>query len=105
MIRDEMPEKEQVAQNLQQDLLLLDEGAGASTTTPNVLIKNARNSLDKLKEERLRVEGEAKKQAVAETRKATKADSRSLEELDMARFEDSLNHLDDTRPLMEQLGI
>ena len=105
MIRDEMPEKEQVAQNLQQDLLLLDEGAGASTTTPNVLIKNARDSLDKLKEERLRVEGEAKKQAVAETRKATKADSRSVEELDMARFEDSLNHLDDTRPLMEQLGI
>ena len=50
MIRDEMPEKEQVAQNLQQDLLLLDEGAGASTTTPNVLIKNARLSLDKLKE-------------------------------------------------------
>ena len=65
MIREEMPEKEQVAQN-QQDLLLLDEGAGAgvgaSTTTPNVLINNARKSLDKLKEQRLRVEGAAKKQ-------------------------------------------
>jgi hypothetical protein len=103
MIRNEMPKKEGAAAQNQPDLLLLDEGS--SQATPDLLIGNARRSLEALRSQRLRAEAAAKKAAVAETRKAEHADTRSSEELDMAQFENSLNHLDDTRPLMEQLGI
>jgi len=48
---------------------------------------------------------QGRQEAAALARRVQKEDTRSAEEKDQAAFAASLDHLDSSKPLMEQLGV
>lgn len=80
---------------------LLDEGI----VSPNNLVSNVKKSLTQLKSQRIEEEMQGRQEAAALARRVQKEDTRSAEEKDQAAFEALLDHLDSSKPLMEQLGV
>ena len=97
MIRKEMTQK-----NVNEESFL-DEGVGVNA--PQMLVDNVKKSLASLHAQRIQVENKALITSAAAARQQHIEDIRTAEEKDQADLAASLDHLDDSKPLMEQLGL
>ena len=82
---------------------LLDEGNGAATS--NVLLSNIQSSLTSMHERKVQQAAEKKRLAAKKLEKEKHVDRRSAEERDMESFAGRLENLDESLPLMAQLGL
>jgi hypothetical protein len=82
---------------------LLDEGNGAATTA--VLLSNIQSSLTSMHERKVQQAAEKKRLAAKKVEQETHVDHRSAEERDMESFAGRLENLDESLPLMAQLGL